>query len=560
MNDQYDKYKEIAAGLAVLGSIVYAFHLFMDWTGIPSDLEANFGLAVKDLFWVVSVVLLIIAGARFLHHYGIAGAGANAIGTGPREKYDALRKSLGAHEDAKDGYARRLKAFLAKVDALFGDTDVTKQRFFLLRERAALWTAPALDRCLLLALLYPIATLFLIWAISGHVGPAERALGLKPDNSGWVRSLWVGAIVLLGFILWTFARIRGRTSSAWSAVAIAVSGGVVGGGIIASILSGAVAIAIAAGVAGAINIAIVVAGADARADPVAGVGAIALLGAMAVSGAISSYTYRDASGVGAIGMAISMASGGAVMFLSSVAVKHRWQNFFLSLFLPLMVFGCLGLAVALSSLKSWEVVGPFLLFLGLFTLLNAPFDWLSLGLTRFLLRRGIEQGGPWPYFYALIDALAASALIALLAVAMVGATDLFDHLAELGGGDKARVLPPMRVFLDDLRAAPQKPEYWWVYATLFSTMLPSVINLFFAGFSFLRGLPKLRNWLLSVMREGEAMPATDRLGAALILTSQGVVALLFAVAAQVVLTWGVIYHFMPRLGLGILDLAKKVAM
>jgi hypothetical protein len=53
-----DKYKEIGAGLAVVGSIVYAFHLFMDWTGIPSDLEANFGVAVKDLFWVVSNVTM----------------------------------------------------------------------------------------------------------------------------------------------------------------------------------------------------------------------------------------------------------------------------------------------------------------------------------------------------------------------------------------------------------------------------------------------------------------------------------------------------------------------
>ena len=81
-----------------------------------------------------------------------------------------------------------------------------------------------------------------------------------------------------------------------------------------------------------------------------------------------------------------------------------------------------------------------------------------------------------------------------------------------------------------------------------------------AGFSFLRGLPVLRKWLLGVMREGEAMPATDRLGAALILTSQGAFAFLFAVAAQFFLTWGVVYHLMPRLGLGILDLAKTVAM
>ena len=183
-----------------------------------------------------------------------------------------------------------------------------------------MWTAPAFDRCLLLALIYRIATIFVIWAISGHVGPAERALGLKPDNSAWVRSLLVGAIVLLSFIFWAFARIRGRRASAWSAVAIFVGGGVIGAGIVASTLAGAVAIAIAAGVAGAIGFA--VAGADARADvsgPVAGVGAVAvaILGASAGACAISSYS--PASGVGAIGIAIVMASAGAVMLLSNVA-------------------------------------------------------------------------------------------------------------------------------------------------------------------------------------------------------------------------------------------------
>ena len=90
-----------------------------------------------------------------------------------------------------------------------------------------------------------------------------------------------------------------------------------------------------------------------------------------------------------------------------MAVKHRWHGVFLSLFLPVMISGCLGLAVELSSLKSWEVIGPFLLFLGLLTLLNAPFDWASLGLTRALRRRGLELGGWWPYLLALVDAALA---------------------------------------------------------------------------------------------------------------------------------------------------------
>jgi hypothetical protein len=57
-----------------------------------------------------------------------------------------------------------------------------------------------------------------------------------------------------------------------------------------------------------------------------------------------------------------------------------------------MILACLGLAVVLSPLKTWDSAGPFLLFLGLLTLLNAPFDWASLGLTRALLRRGLELG------------------------------------------------------------------------------------------------------------------------------------------------------------------------
>jgi len=205
-----DKYKEIGAGLAVIGSIVYAFHLFMDWTGIPSDLGANFGIAVKDLFWVASVILLIAATARFLHYYGIAGAGANPIGTGPREKYDALRKSLAAHEDAKDGYARRLKAFLTKVDAFFGDADMANQRFFLLREQAALWTAPAFDCCLFLALFYPVAAIFVIWAVSGEVGPAERALGL--NAAGGPQRL-VALLIAAGFL--PFWRLLRRSRLWW---------------------------------------------------------------------------------------------------------------------------------------------------------------------------------------------------------------------------------------------------------------------------------------------------------------------------------------------------------
>jgi ABC-type uncharacterized transport system permease subunit len=64
---------------------------------------------------------------------------------------------------------------------------------FGLKTPAPSWTAPALDRCLLLALIYPIAAIFLIWMLSGQVGRAEAALGLRADLPEWQRVLGVAA-------------------------------------------------------------------------------------------------------------------------------------------------------------------------------------------------------------------------------------------------------------------------------------------------------------------------------------------------------------------------------
>jgi hypothetical protein len=88
-------------------------------------------------------------------------------------------------------YAEQLTRFLDWVDRFFGDAGMADRtlfpRAFGLRTPAPLWTAPALERCMLLALIYPIATIFIVWAVSGHVGPAESALHLSPRLITWQR-------------------------------------------------------------------------------------------------------------------------------------------------------------------------------------------------------------------------------------------------------------------------------------------------------------------------------------------------------------------------------------
>jgi hypothetical protein len=115
----------------------------------------------------------------------------------------------------------------------------------------------------------------------------------------------------------------------------------------------------------------------------------------------------------------------------------------------------------------WQIrlAGPFLLFLGLLTLLNAPFDWASLGLTRALLRRGLELGGWWPYVLALVDAALAGVIVALLALTMVIGVQALDELAVHGGG---KPVLPLDTFFDGIAQNPAAPEYWWAYALLSS--------------------------------------------------------------------------------------------
>lgn len=197
-----------------------------------------------------------------------------------------------------------------------------------------------------------------------------------------------------------------------------------------------------------------------------------------------------------------------------------------------------------------------MLFLGLLTLLNAPFDWFSLGLTRGLLRRGLELGGWWPALLAVIDALAAVAVVALLAIVCALGIQAFDDLA-IHGGAKARVLPLGDLLLG-MRARPGDPEYWWVYAMLLSTLIPSIVNLVLAGFCFLRGLPGASSSLLRFMPAEEAPADFDRIWIALLLTGQIMLGVLLGIAAQIGLVWLFLGTFLPVLGFGLLDIVGAV--
>jgi hypothetical protein len=405
-----------------------------------------------------------------------------------------------------------------------------------------------------LALVYPVTAIFLIWSISGHVGPAESALDFGPNVPDWKRGAFIALYAFGIFAVW-----RGKEPYTWKHAAWI------------SFFSLTIFISATTFAVFTIICLYFAIGTIIYFDAVSGVGIIAISGLLGINIAVTvainlplvvrhhiRALYPVLGSIIAVALALAFLSAvvATAFLLRTTGARHRLYPLFLSFSTLGMILVCLSMAKSLSALETWDEDGPVLLFLGLLTLINAPFDWASLGLTRALLRRGLELGGWWPYLLAVVDAILAGAIIALLAITMLLGVQTFDHLAEHYGD--MPVLPLDELF-DGLMVNPSLPEFWWLYALLLSTMIPSLINLMIGGASLLRGVPGVPAILLRFMPVGKAVPEFDRAWIALVLTCQVFLGALLGIVAQAFLAVGVIFYILPWVGLGLLETAREVA-
>jgi hypothetical protein len=134
-----------------------------------------------------------------------------------------------------------------------------------------------------------------------------------------------------------------------------------------------------------------------------------------------------------------------------------------------------GLVAAL-----WAAAAPVgsgvplaLLFLGYLPLVNAPLDWLSLGLTRGLLREAWLRGRSWGLLYSVLDLATALVCMFLLILLAVAAIRMANWAATKGGGAPLLDLPAV---LAGLRADPGGAAHYWVYFMFLSTLIPTVVH------------------------------------------------------------------------------------
>ena len=438
-------------------------------------------------------VLAAVAGSLFVwfswRYWEILGDADEPLGSRKRADYDALLNELQSGGTPAKIYRGWLTEALDRVDIFFGDPGRNDKswfpRAFGLETPGARWTAPAFDRCMLLAIVYPIVTIVAAWVWSGHIGVAERALGLweSPFNlpSGFRRAAYGLSLAAIPYAGWQFLEAKSLVPRfLWVAVSIGachvVFDGVFGGG------ASAAGFAVSVGVPFASAIAVARAGGLAGALAVGSVVEVGIGGAKANAVAVT---------VAAAVFGAAIAAGAAAQYVKT----GRKGAFLLLFFLAASVAAFLGVWLSASSLI-WPQSGPVLLVFGVLALVIAPFVWFAVGLTRAFLRRGLAPGGRGPFFYAFVDAIVAPLVVALLAVIIVFAVQTFDDIAEMRAGEVARIMEPGPLF-EGLEA--RDPKFSWVWLMLLSPLIPSVINLCVAAASFLRGLPFLNAWIVRKM-------------------------------------------------------------
>ena len=204
----------------------------------------------------------------------------------------------------------------------------------------------------------------------------------------------------------------------------------------------------------------------------------------------------------------------------------------------------------------------FLIFLGLLPLINSVFDWLSLAVTRSLLKHVASHSEATSHIAlnAVFGLALGVVLLAVLAMTITAALQTMDLLSVSGGGQE---LFDIAGVLHRVHTNPADPAVWWVYFTLFSTLLPTLAHAAIVSGSFVAWrLPdeKKQRWLNLIDEKNHDLGKNYPLlvGMAMRLTALDMVGICLAVLAFALLTALCIW-LLPGLGWGLLWLCESVA-
>jgi len=329
------------------------------------------------------------------------------------------------------------------------------------------WSFGLLNATMALALAYPILAITIQWLCGSAIDfGGQEVMAASPPQARIFTAVWLGSSVLV----YLFA---GASKSRWRWTLVILATGIL---LLGLIFADGFAVPGNIAVAGTVAVASVGAGTVAVAftGPVAG----AFAGAVAVAfvapvlvAATSAGTVAGAEERSSRPMARRLLFCGVLVALLIVAIKMPDD------------FG--------AGQRNQAVF--FMLTMGVLPLVNAVFDFASVGLTRYLLRLGLEQKrAAWP---AVLDGLGGIAIFFALGCTLIA------FVTFVVPADGVPLVDLTQLFAD-MRRAPG--DYIWLMVTLFSTLIPTLLHLSVAVLTLGLQYPAgVRNFVADLLERGE---------------------------------------------------------
>ena len=170
---------------------------------------------------------------------------------------------------------------------------------------------------------------------------------------------------------------------------------------------------------------------------------------------------------------------------------------------------------------------------------NALADFASVGLTRFLLRQGLQG---WTLPKALIDVACAIVIFFALGAALIS----YIHVVHPAGRppliDLSALFAELRQ--DGTDTILTKQDYWWLSVVLMTTVLPTLLHLSIAIFTISLGyLRPLRNLVISALKSAQkgsdltGLFASAAIATMIVLTVWVPVVVIYFLAGAINVSW-----------------------
>ena len=332
------------------------------------------------------------------------------------------------------------------------------------------WSFGLLNATMALALAYPILAITIQWLCGSAIDfGGQEVMAASPPQARIFTAVWLGSSVLV----YLFA---GASKSRWRWTLVILATGIL---LLGLIFADGFAVPGNIAVAGTVAVASV------------GAGTVAFTGPVAFAGAVAGFAGAFA-GVGAVAFVVAATSAGTVAGAEERSSRPMARR---------LLFCGVLVALLIVAIKMPDDFGAgqrnqavfFMLTMGVLPLVNAVFDFASVGLTRYLLRLGLEQKrAAWP---AVLDGLGGIAIFFALGCTLIA------FVTFVVPADGVPLVDLTQLFAD-MRRAPG--DYIWLMVTLFSTLIPTLLHLSVAVLTLGLQYPAgVRNFVADLLERGE---------------------------------------------------------